>query len=200
MYLLIFSVMLLFSALNLKAQQAAESALAAEAEGGGVQGPTLFFGTRPTPGADLALPEEPGAHERVLKPLLDDRESAFFESLQRTLRPEGFRVMTKVNVDDVLGNDELSGRTLSQYKKAKRGMERQHIDFVICRGNSLEVHLVVRLHPLPGIRPFQRLQMRRIDSALKTAGIPVLLYPPADQYDEAALLATVMAQLPEAQA
>ena len=41
----------------------------------------------------------------------------------------------------------------------------------------------------------QRLQQRRIDSAINSIGIPVLHFPPADEYDNEEIFATVMEKL-----
>ena len=197
MYLFIFSVMLLFSALNLKAQQAAECEMAAEGDGGVACAQTLFLGPSDSAEDDDRDLDNPRLSGFATRALLDDRESEFFDSLKNVAARLGCTVMAKVNLQDVVTGQDLRGSTRAQFKRANKGLDRQHVDFVVCSGNSLEIRLVVRLHPLPGMRPLHRLQQRRIDSAVSAFGIPVLLYPPAEVYDEQDLLATVMEQLPD---
>jgi hypothetical protein len=63
----------------------------------------------------------------------------------------------------------------------------KHVDFVLCHPDSLDVLLVIELDDATHARPDRQERDRFVDSALHSAGIPILHIPVADHYDRIAL-------------
>ena len=193
MYLLAFSILLLCSALNLKAQGEQAEQLQMAAQNAASQQTLHLNRVLPDGGGNQV--ERAEADEVKYRPLLSDEESRFFEAASRALATIECSVMAKVNLEDVLSASRLSRDQQGRFEKTRRKLEGKHVDFVVCWGGALNVLVAARLDPAPGIRPLQRLMRRRVDELLEAAGIPVVIFPPADRYDEAEILSALTPHL-----
>ncbi len=193
MYLLAFSILLLFSALNLKAQENLEKEMSLEGQGGAVSSVFLnLAGSGGTSAGDakeevsIDLASQP--HSDLHKPLLTEQETHFYGAMRRALDGADCRVMAKVNLEDVISTGKLSSKASLQFEKAKQKLDRKHVDFVVCRGDSLKVVAVARLDPVSRLRPLQRLMQSRVDEVLGAAGIPVVNFPGSGNYRDEEIL------------
>lgn len=193
MYLLAFSILLLCSALNLKAQgEQLEEQMGLESPS---PVPSLFLSERAS-GTLGSGSQAGGAMTADLsKPLLSDAESEFYEVMCQALAVVDCKVMAKVNLEDVVRSTKLDRQLNSRLQKSRSKLDRKHVAFVICWGDSLNILAIVRLDPMPGVRPLQRLMHRRVDELLDEIGIPVVLFPAADSYDPDEILAALTPHL-----
>ena len=186
MYLLAFSILLLFSALNLKAQESLEKEMSLEGQGGMASSLFLSFGRAGGSEEKVALKSE--VRRERPKPLLTEHERRFYGAMCRALGEVDLHVMAKVNLDDVIRTGGLSRQASHRFEKAKSKLDRKHVDFVVCSGDSLNVVAVARLDPKSRLRPLQRLMQGRVDEALDAAGIPVVHFPATKSYRDEAIL------------
>jgi hypothetical protein len=189
MYLLAFSILLLCSALNLKAQESYGDPVLHEAERGARR--ALLLGSSAGALLDTGVRLESMVPVERSEPLLSEMEGRFFEAMRRALVQVDCQVMAKVNLDDVINTAKLNREMRSKLEKVRRKLESKHVDFVVCWGSSLNLLVIARIDPVPGMRPLQKLMQRRIDELLDSVGIPVVLFPPAEVYDEDEILSVL---------
>ncbi|MGI9244939.1 MAG: DUF2726 domain-containing protein, partial [Verrucomicrobiales bacterium] len=135
------------------------------------------------------------AQADVPKPLLTEPETRFYGAMRRALVDADCRVMAKVNLDDVISTGKLSPKANCKLEKARAKLDRKHVDFVVCRGDSLDVVAVARLDPATRLRPLQRLMQSRVDEVLDEAGIPVVKFPGAVDYKDDEIIASLSKHL-----
>lgn len=193
MYLLAFSILLLFSALNLKAQETVEGEMSLEGHAGSVN--SLFLNLSSAGGSDEPSLLRSAARSDRPKPLLTEQETLFYGSMCRVLEDADFHVMAKVNLEDVVSTSMLNRQANCKFEKAKSKLDRKHVDFVVCSGNSLNIVAVARLDPASRLRPLQRLMQGRVDEVLDAAGIPVVHFPATKSYRDEEILSTLSPHL-----
>ncbi|TDU69333.1 uncharacterized protein DUF2726 [Prosthecobacter fusiformis] len=131
---------------------------------------------------------------RLHDALLTAAERSFFGVLQSALSPAHL-ITFKVRIADVITPQKgLSG---SQWQKAFNRISAKHIDFLICRADDLSPVLAIELDDAShqGEKRIQRDQM--VDSALASAGLPLLRMPARKAYSPAELrqkIASILSQ------
>ena len=122
--------------------------------------------------------------------LLTRAERNFYEVLHRAVGPN-LMVFPKVRLADVM---RVPNGTPGYYSHFNR-ISAKHVDFLICTCDTLSPALVVELDDSSHERTERRDRDDFVDSALASAGLPILHVPARSQYNLAEIAASVQASI-----
>ncbi|HET9495892.1 MAG TPA: DUF2726 domain-containing protein [Chloroflexia bacterium] len=131
-----------------------------------------------------ALPYEKRAY------LLSRAERSFYEVLHRAVAPN-LVVFPKVRLADVVKVRKGTESWQSHYNR----ISAKHVDFLVCTCDTLSPALVVELDDSSHERADRQERDAFVDSALTSAGMPILHVPARSQYNPAEIAAQVKAIL-----
>jgi hypothetical protein len=124
-------------------------------------------------------------------------ERSFFGVLEQALGGE-YRIFGKVRLGDLVA--PAKGMTKSQSATARNGINQKHVDFVLCRPDTLTVVAVIELDDASHGRKDRGERDDLVDKALASAHLPVVHMPTRQAYTLAEVLAALAAVLPTAPA
>lgn len=133
-------------------------------------------------------PEEPAFAAR--KYLFSPAERSFLGVLEQAVAGE-FKVVGKVRLGDLI--QPAKGLSQSRRTSLRNRIQQKHVDFVLCRPDTLEVAGVVELDDASHGRKDRADRDDFVDTSLASAGVPVLHFPARKAY----ALAEVRAMLTE---
>jgi hypothetical protein len=133
-------------------------------------------------------PEEPSFD--ACKELFSPAERSFFGVLEQAVAGE-FTVFGKVRLGDLV--QPAKGLSQSRRTGLRNRIQQKHVDFVLCRPDTLEVAGVVELDDASHGRKDRAERDDFVDQALGSAGMPVLHFPARKAY----AVAEVRAKLAE---
>lgn len=124
-----------------------------------------------------AAPEEPSFD--ACKELFSPAERSFFGVLEQAVGGE-LKVLGKVRLGDLI--QPVKGLSQSERTKSRNRIQQKHIDFVLCRPDTLEVVGLVELDDASHGRKDRADRDDFVDKALASAGVPVLHFPVRKAY------------------
>ena len=140
-------------------------------------------------GRGAAVGREETAFE-ARRELFTPAERSFFGVLEQAAAGE-FKVFGKVRLGDLA--QPAKGLSQSRRTSLRNRVQQKHVDFVLCRPDTLEVAGVVELDDVSHGRKDRADRDDFVDQALASAGVPVLHFPARKAY----AVAEVQARLAE---
>ena len=126
------------------------------------------------------------------KELFTPAERSFFGVLEQAVAGQ-FKVFGKVRLGDLI--QPAKGLTQSRRTGLRNSIQQKHVDFVLCRPDTLEVAGVVELDDASHGRKDRADRDDLVDKALGSAGIPILHFPVRKGYVVAELQEALAAPL-----
>jgi very-short-patch-repair endonuclease len=124
-----------------------------------------------------AAPEEPAFD--ACKELFTPAERSFYGVLEQAVAGE-LKVFGKVRLGDLV--QPANGLSQSRRTGLRNRIQQKHVDFVLCRPDTLEVVGVVELDDASHGRKDRADRDDFVDKALASAGVPVLHFPARKAY------------------
>lgn len=108
-------------------------------------------------------------------PILTDHEFAFYQLLRPVCERNGWQILIKMRLADIMKVDEGTSDYMQHFNRIKA----KHTDFVLCDPDTLEVLAGIELDDASHSRPDRMERDEFVDGAYEAAGIPLLhLYTP----------------------
>lgn len=124
-----------------------------------------------------AAPEEPSFD--ACKELFSPAERSFFGVLEQAVAGE-FKVLGKVRLGDLV--QPAKGLSQSRKTSLRNRIQQKHVDFVLCRPDTLAVAGLAELDDASHGRKDRVDRDGFVDKALASAGVPVLHFPARKAY------------------
>jgi len=141
-----------------------------------------FLGGRKKP--DIEHPY--GKRDAFLSPA----EVSFFHVLQSILPPE-YHLVAKVRIFDL-----LFVRQPHKNQAARNRIDRKHVDFVICRADTMDPVLAIELDDKSHQRKDRKDRDAFVDQAFQAAALPLVHVPAAKGYQLKAIQELIAPYLP----
>lgn len=116
--------------------------------------------------------------------LFTPAEQVFFRVLDQALEPH-WLIFGKVRLADIIKTQD--GLDRSRQRGAFNKICAKHLDFVLCRADTLTVIGVIELDDRSHERPDRKARDHFVDQALLAAGVPILHVPVTRTYNISAL-------------
>jgi hypothetical protein len=117
-------------------------------------------------------------------------ERSFYDVLHRAVEPS-LVVFPKVRLADVVKVRKGTESWQSHYNR----ISAKHVDFLVCTCDTLSPALVIELDDSSHERADRQERDTFVDSALASAGIPIVHMPARSQYNPSEIAARVQAAL-----
>jgi len=111
--------------------------------------------------------------------LFSPAERSFFGLLEQAVAGQ-FRVMGKVRLGDLI--QPVKGLSRSRRASGWNRIHQKHVDFVLCRPDTLDVAAVVELDDASHRRKDRVERDEFVDKALSSAGIPIVHFAACKGY------------------
>lgn len=125
--------------------------------------------------------------------LFTPAERAFLRVLDQVVGPQ-FRVFGKVRIADVAALQD--GLPPAIWRRALNRIAAKHLDFVICRADTLAIVCAIELNDRSHERPERQARDEFVAKVCQKIGLPLLMIPVQRQYAQSELRAQLKAVLP----
>ncbi|MFZ2653905.1 MAG: DUF2726 domain-containing protein [Victivallales bacterium] len=124
----------------------------------------------------------------IRKNLFSPAELSFFKALELALGTK-YRIFTKIRLADIIRVN--GGLEKSERQTAFNRIQSKHVDFVLCDPGDLSVQCVIELDDKSHDAPDRIARDNFVDSALRSAGIPIAHFAARRQYSTEDILKAV---------
>ena len=118
-----------------------------------------------------------------------------FYHILKPLVPEGYSLITKVNLADL-----FYVQRPNENRGARNKIDRKHVDFVICENNTMDPKLAIELDDSSHKRKDRVERDAFVDQVFEAAGLRLLHVKVVQTYDQVHLAEQIKTQLQETQA